>query len=120
MNPSMPTAITHLECSKCGEKYSHAKLQNLCQCGGPLLARYDLAKAARTLTREALRSRAANMWRYAEVLPAREVVSLGEGMTPVIRARRLGARMGLEALYVKDEGLNPTGSFKARGLSAAV
>jgi threonine synthase len=60
------------------------------------------------------------MWRYAEVLPAREAVSLGEGMTPVIHARRLGARMGLEALYIKDEGLNPTGSFKARGLSAAV
>jgi threonine synthase len=114
------TTITHLECSKCGEKHSHEKLQNLCACGGPLLARYDLAKAARTLTREALRMRAANMWRYAEVLPAREAVSLGEGMTPVIHARRLGERMGLEALYVKDEGLNPTGSFKARGLSAAV
>jgi threonine synthase len=60
------------------------------------------------------------MWRYAEVLPAREPISLGEGMTPMIHVRRLGARMGLEALWVKDEGLNPTGSFKARGLSAAV
>ena len=120
MTDFLPTTITHLECSKCGEKYSHEKLQNLCACGGPLLARYDLAKAARTLTREALKSRPANMWRYAEVLPAREAVSLGEGMTPVIHARRLGARLGLDALYVKDEGLNPTGSFKARGLSAAV
>jgi threonine synthase len=120
MTDLVPTTITHLECSKCGEKHSHLKLQNLCACGGPLLARYDLAKAARTLTREALRTRVANMWRYAEVLPAREAVSLGEGMTPVIHARRLGERMGLEALYVKDEGLNPTGSFKARGLSAAV
>jgi threonine synthase len=120
MTDFLPTTITHLECSKCGEKYSHEKLQNLCGCGGPLLARYDLAKAARTLTREALKSRPANMWRYAEVLPAREAVSLGEGMTPVIHARRLGARLGLDALYVKDEGLNPTGSFKARGLSAAV
>ncbi len=116
----LSTTITHLECSKCGEKHPHEKLQNLCACGGPLLARYDLAKAARTLTREALKSRPVNMWRYAEVLPAREAVSLGEGMTPVIHARRLGARMGLDALYVKDEGLNPTGSFKARGLSAAV
>ena len=116
----LPTTITHLECSKCGERHSHEKLQNLCACGGPFLARYDLAKAARTLTREALKSRPANMWRYAEVLPACEAVSLGEGMTPVIHARRLGARMGLDALYVKDEGLNPTGSFKARGLSAAV
>ena len=120
MTDFLPTTITHLECSKCGEKYSHEKLQNLCACGGPLLARYDLAKAVRTLSREALKSRPANMWRYAEVLPALEAVSLGEGMTPVIHARRLGARMGLDALYVKDEGLNPTGSFKARGLSAAV
>jgi threonine synthase len=120
MTDFLPTTITHLECSKCGEKHSHGKLQNLCACGGPLLARYDLAKAARTLTREALKSRPANRWRYAEVLPAREAVSLGEGMTPVIHARRLGARLGLDALYVKDEGLNPTGSFKARGLSAAV
>ena len=120
MTDFLPTTITHLECSKCGEKYSHEKLQNLCGCGGPLLARYNLAKAARTLTREALKSRPANMWRYAEVLPAREAVSLGEGMTPVIHARRLGAQLGLDALYIKDEGLNPTGSFKARGLSAAV
>jgi threonine synthase len=120
MTDFLPTSITHLECSKCGGKHSHEKLQNLCACGGPLLARYDLAKAALTLSREALKSRPANMWRYAEVLPAREAVSLGEGMTPVIHARRLGARMGLDALYIKDEGLNPTGSFKARGLSAAV
>jgi len=120
MSDFLPTTITNLECSKCGEKHSHETLQNLCGCGGPLLARYDLGKAARTLTREALKSRPANMWRYAEVLPAREAVSLGEGMTPVIHARRLGARLGLDALYVKDEGLNPTGSFKARGLSAAV
>jgi threonine synthase len=120
MTEFLPTTITHLECSKCGERHSHEKLQNLCRCGGPLLARYDLAKAAHTLSREALKSRPATMWRYAEVLPAREAVSLGEGMTPVIHARRLGAQLGLDALYVKDEGLNPTGSFKARGLSAAV
>ena len=115
-----PSTITHLECSKCGENHPHEKLQNLCRCGGPLLARYDLTRAARTLTREALRERPANMWRYAEVLPAGEAVTLGEGMTPAIHARRLGARLGLDHLYIKDEGLNPTGSFKARGLSAAV
>jgi threonine synthase len=114
------TTITHLECSKCGKTHSHEKLQNLCDCGGPLLARYDLKKAGRTLTREALRLRPATMWRYAEVLPAREPVSLGEGMTPLVAARRLGQQIGLRALYVKDEGLNPTGSFKARGMSAAV
>jgi threonine synthase len=98
----------------------HEELQNLCDCGGPLLARYDLSVAARTLTPEALRGRAATMWRYAEVLPSRAPVSLGEGMTPLISAARLGEKLGLEGLFVKDEGLNPTGSFKARGMSAAV
>jgi threonine synthase len=114
------SALTHLECSACGKKHPHDKLQNLCTCGKPLLARYDLKVAARTLTRQALQPRPATMWRYSEVLPGAEPVTLGEGMTPLLHARRLGARLGLEALHVKDEGLNPTGSFKARGLSAAV
>src|SRR2546422_2135980 len=114
------SALTHLECSACGKKFSHEALQNLCTCGKPLLARYDLKQAARTLTREALANRVRTMWRYAEVLPGNAAVSLGEGMTPLIAARRLGQRLGLANLFVKDEGLNPTGSFKARGLSAAV
>ena len=114
------TTITHLECAKCAKTHAHDTLQNLCDCGGPLLARYDLARAARTLDRDALKSRGATMWRYAEVLPAAEPVTLGEGMTPLLRAARLGKRIGLDALYVKEEGLNPTGSFKARGMSAAV
>jgi len=118
--PSAPSAITHLECSVTGKHYEHTKLQNLSDTGRPLLARYDLAAAARTLTREALRMRSRTMWRYAEVLPPGEPVTLGEGMTPLVRATRLGAAMGLENLFIKDEGLNPTGSFKARGLSAAV
>jgi len=116
----LATTITHLECSRCRKTHAHEKLQNLCECGGPLLARYDLKAAGRGLTREALRSRPATMWRYAEVLPAREAVSLGEGMTPLVAATRLGRGMGLEALSIKDEGLNPTGSFKARGMSVAV
>jgi threonine synthase len=120
MSSALPTTITHLECSRCHKTLPHEKLQNLCECGGPLLARYDLKAAARTLTRKALSSRSATMWRYAEVLPARDPVSLGEGMTPLVPTYRLGKRLGLDALYVKDEGLNPTGSFKARGLSAAV
>jgi threonine synthase len=120
MRNQLGTTITHLECSRCRKTVTHEKLQNLCECGGPLLARYDLKAAGRTLTREALRSRPATMWRYAEVLPAREAVSLGEGMTPLVAALRLGKRIGLEGLYIKDEGLNPTGSFKARGMSAAV
>ena len=116
----MPTTITHLECSRCRKTHAHNRLQNLCSCGGPLLARYDLAAAAKTLTADALRRRAPTMWRYEELLPGRVPVSLGEGMTPLVRAWRLGERLGLERLYVKDEGLNPTGSFKARGLAAAV
>jgi threonine synthase len=120
MKTPLSTTITHLECSKCGKKHPHEKLQNLCECGGPLLARYDLTAAARTMTPEALRGRPATMWRYAEVLPSRDAISLGEGMTPLLAARRLGEKLGIEGLFIKDEGLNPTGSFKARGMSAAV
>src|SRR5216684_6579575 len=117
----MPSTLTHLECSRCKKTHAHDRLQNLCSaCGKPLLARYDLETAAKTLTRHALAVRPATMWRYAEVLPGSAPVSLGEGMTPVVRACRLGERLGLRKLYIKDEGLNPTGSFKARGLSAAV
>jgi threonine synthase len=116
----MPTTITHLECSRCQKAHPHTQLQNLCDCGGPLLARYDLKKAARTLNLERTRSRPANMWRYEEVLPSDHPISLGEGMTPLVHTRRIGERIGLHSLYVKDEGLNPTGSFKARGLAAAV
>ncbi len=120
MPNTLKTTITHLECSRCKKTHPHNQLKNLCDCGGPLLARYDLKAAKKTLTREALRLRPTTMWRYEEVLPSREQVTLGEGMTPVLHAKRLGASMGLRNLYIKDEGLNPTGSFKARGLSAAV
>src|SRR3989454_4104959 len=119
--PAVPrSTMTHLECSRCGKTHPHNRLQNLCSCGKPLLARYELKAAAKTLTREAWTARRAKMWRYAEVLPGGPPVSLGEGMTPLLDARKVGAALGLKNLYVKDEGLNPTGSFKARGLSAAV
>src|SRR4051812_19255530 len=119
----MSSTITHLQCSRatCAKVTSHETLQNLCSvCQSPLLARYDLSAAKRTLTLPALRARVQTMWRYEEVLPGVPVVSLGEGMTPLIHARRLGRQIGLDNLFIKDEGLNPTGSFKARGLSAAV
>jgi threonine synthase len=97
---------------------------NLCpECGKPLLARYDLAKAAQTLTKEALRQRPANLWRYAEVLPVQRDdarLTLGEGWTPLIAAGSLGQEIGCPNTLIKDESLNPTGSFKARGLSLAV
>ena len=93
---------------------------HLCACGKPYFARYDLAQAARTLTHQNLLTRPKNLWRYAEVLPGCAPLTLGEGMTPLVSAERLGAAMGLKRLYVKDEALNPTGSFKARGMSVAV
>lgn len=117
----MASTIANLECSKrCGKTYRAPELNNLCACGAPLLARYDLGAASTTLTRDALRRRESTMWRYEEVLPPGPVVSLGEGMTPLVHTKKLGAKLGLENVFVKDEGLNPTGSFKARGLSAAI
>lgn len=89
----------------------------------PLFARYDLVAAAKTLTTESLPRRSANMWRYEEVMPVedpRSVITLGEGFTPLLPAPRLGESLGMSSLFIKDEGVNPTGSFKARGLSAAV
>ena len=118
------SCLTHLECPLTGETFDadfpHRTNPNN---GKPLLARYDLELARRTLNVESLATREANMWRYREVLPvsdANKLITLGEGMTPLRRAKRLGASIGVENLFVKDEGLNPTGSFKARGLSAAL
>ena len=115
-----PLNVLELECSACGKKYDANIEQHLCTCGKPLLARYDLRRAAATLTLENLKGRPGSLWRYAEVLPNDPPVSLGEGMTALVPVPRLGASMGLQRLYVKDEGLNPTGSFKARGMTAAV
>jgi threonine synthase len=118
----MVSALTHLECSACGERYDADVAQNLCRDGKPLLARYDLAAAARTLTAAALRQREPSLWRYAELLPLRDQtnrVSLGETMTPLLALPRTGARHGLD-LYVKDEGLLPTATFKARGAAVGV
>jgi threonine synthase len=126
-----PTNVVELECSACGKKYDASKEQHLCTCGKPLLARYDLRRAAATLTLKSLQSRLRTLWRYAEVLPNDPPVSLGEGMTALVHAERLGAAIpceqggrygqrGLQKLFIKDEGLNPTGSFKARGMTAAV
>jgi threonine synthase len=115
--------MTHLECSLCSRKFEPGKVYNLCECGGPLLVRYDLEKLRRSWSRDQISSGPNSMWRYGPVLPpARQtsIVSLGEGMTPLIHAGRLGRRIGADQLWLKDEGLNPTGSFKARGLSCAV
>jgi threonine synthase len=113
-----------LECSvPCGApRYDAHCEQHLCTCGAPLLARYDLQRA-RSWRRESLAGREATMWRYRELMPLfddESPLTLGEGWTPLLHARRLGAALGLERLFVKDESLNPTNSFKARGLAAAV
>ena len=116
--------LTHLECSACGATYSPDELHSLCRaCGKVLYARYDLARAAETMTVAALGARPFSLWRYHEVLPVRDpaqVVSLHEGGTPLLPLPRYGAEIGLSRLLAKDEGRNPTASFKARGLSVAV
>jgi len=116
--------VTHLECANCHLRHEAQRLLNLCrECGKPLLVRYDLANATRTLTKESLKGRRADLWRYLEVLPVEDeanIVSLGEGWTPLLKAERLGQRVGLKELYIKDESQNPTQSFKARGMATAV
>ena len=115
--------VSQLACSVCGRPYEAGKIHALCECGGPLLVRYDLEKVRATWKRESLASAPVSMWRYAPLLPVRDskhIVSLGEGMTPLLKTARLGASLGANDLWVKDEGVNPTGSFKARGMSAAI
>lgn len=120
----MKSYLDHLECTHCGKTYSADELHTTCPaCGKVLYARYDLDAARKRFTRDDPRSRPGNMWRWFEVMPVRDpdnVVTLGEGYTPLIPARKLGRVFGASGLYIKEEGLNPTGSFKARGLSAAV
>ena len=119
------SALTGLECGAgCGAaSLDPNRQQHLCACGSPLLARYDLAALARTWPRESLVDRPPSLWRYREVLPPATgdaPVTLGEGFTPLVHTVRLGAELGMNGLYVKDESANPTNSFKARGLSVAV
>jgi threonine synthase len=123
-HPRKTMNVTHLECAACGLSHEARRLHNLCtQCGKPLLVRYDLKRAAASLTKESLADREPDLWRYREVLPVEHdenIVNLGEGFTPLVHASRLGAQLGLSQLYIKDEGQNPTQSFKARGMAAAV
>jgi threonine synthase len=115
--------LTHLDCTRCERRYEPGQILNLCECGGPLFARYDLEKAAKNMRPGHLALREPSMWRYDDVLPVESPdhrISLGEGFTPLLAARRLGTMVGLPRLAIKDESGNPTGSFKARGLSVAV
>ncbi len=116
--------VDRLECSRCGDSLQADRLANTCpKCESPLLVRYDLHEIKRNLKKTDLLDRPSDMWRYLEVLPVlseQEIVSLGEGFTALLPLHRLGQDSGFSRLYLKDEALNPTGSFKARGLSAAV
>lgn len=112
------TTLTHLECARCGTQAASSKPRSLCPCGGPLLARYDLATVRESWNRDWIANGPSSMWRYAPVLPVsrpQAITSLGEGMTPLVYAGWLGRQV-----WIKDEGVNPTGSFKSRGLSCAV
>ena len=115
--------LTHLDCSRCDRTYDADQPAGLCECGSPLLARYDLAAARSAITPAALAARPATLWRYHELLPVREsghIVSFGEGMTPLLPMPRLGARVGVRELWMKDDGQLPTGTFKARGAAVGV
>ena len=115
--------LTHLECPRCGATHDAGRAQNLCGCGSPLLARYDLAAVRRAVSPGDLAGRGADLWRYRELLPVRDaahVTTYGEGWTPLWPARRFGARIGVPRLLVKDEGTIPTGSFKARGAAVGI
>ncbi len=115
--------VSHIDCARCGRSFEAGKVYNLCPCGSPLLVRYRLSEVDGTLLRTSLAGRAPNLWRYREVLPVRRdssIVSLGEGFTPLLHAQRLGKRLGLANLYLKNEAVNPTGSFQDRGMALAV
>jgi threonine synthase len=115
---------THLECARCNEYYDVNTVQQLCsRDGGPLLVRYDLRRVHDAVEREELRMRPETLWRYRELLPVESdaaIVSLGEPMTPLIAAPRMGRALGIPRLEIKDEGLLPTGTFKARGAAVGV
>jgi threonine synthase len=119
----MNSFLTGLGCSRCGTSYSAEIPQNLCSCGSPLLAQYDLSLASKIISRHDFGSRVHSLWRYRELLPVRNpeyAISLNEGFTPLMPSIHIGKILGMEQLRFKDESMNPTGTFKARGLCLAV
>jgi threonine synthase len=121
--PMPYSALSHLDCARCGTLYDADRVQGTCSCGSPLLARYDLRQVASQLSRRDIAGRPADPWRYHELLPVRQadhVVSLGERMTPLLPMPRIGEALGMPGLLMKDEGLLPTGTFKARGAAVGV
>lgn len=120
---AMKSYLTHLECPRCNKTCDADVLKNLCDCGSPLFPRYDLKEVSQFVSREDFGYRVHSLWRFRELLPVRNlknIVTLFEGFTPLISADRIGAEFGVQKLILKDESLNPTGSFKARGLCVAI
>lgn len=115
--------FSHLECGYCKKTFDKNRIWNLCpNCSKPLLARYDVDSAQKVFRKEILKEREKTLWRYYEMLPvsSKYKLSLGEGFTPLLKTGKLGSEVGIENLFIKDEGLNPTTSFKARGLCVAI
>ena len=115
--------VTHLSCPKCSATFASEALTQVCECGAPLLVEYDLEHVDAVFNKEMLKERQPNLWRYQELLPVKEEknnINLGEGMTPLLHLRRLGKEIGLNNLFLKDEGIIPTGTFKARGAAVGV
>src|SRR5262249_39071881 len=121
---SLMSFVTYLECANCGKQYPARQPHNLCTaCQRPLWVRYDLPALKKSYTKKALFGRPPTIWRYLEMLPIEhpeKIVPLTETITPILETRRVGARFGLDHLYLKDESRLPTGSFKARGMAMAV
>lgn len=117
------TFAREIYCSRCGSRFPLGRAINLCPCGSPLMVRYDLKKIKSAVEKSALSVRPPTLWRYRELLPVRNdknIISLGEGLTPLLEAKALAGELGVRRLWIKDEGQNPTGSFKDRGASVAV
>lgn len=117
------SAMIDIACPECHERYPSASLNRLCKCGSPLLVEYDTQSLAKGISKEDIAGRERTLWRYHELLPVTEpdgVVTLGEGMTPLLKTEKLGAHLGVPKLFIKDEGIIPTGTFKARGAAVGI
>src|SRR5262249_23458606 len=115
--------VIDIACARCGKVYSPGQILNLCSCGAPLLVRYDLVRIATAVVKSILKGRQPSLWRYHEFLPVdkdENIFSLRYASTPLIAAERTARQLGVAKLWMKDEARNPTGSFKDRGLSAAI